>query len=144
MGHRVAPDPLVDLLALDHPAAGLGEHLHELELAPGELEAVPGDEGLELVGADLDLAGDQRPASSRGWLRRRRRTTASIRAMTSSGCEGLTIQSSAPSRRPRTRWATVEPCVQTTTPRSGSIPQTRSRNSQPSGPSSARSTSDRV
>ena len=58
--HRVAPDALVDLLALDHPAGGLGEHLHELELAPGQLEAVAGDERLELVGADLDLAGDDR------------------------------------------------------------------------------------
>ena len=36
--------------------------------------------------------------------------------MTSSGWQGLVTQSSAPSRRPRTRWATVEPPVQTTTP----------------------------
>ena len=52
---------------------------------------------------------------------------ASIRAITSSGWHGLLTQSSAPSRRPRTRWATLEGPVQTTTPRSGSMPQTRSR-----------------
>ena len=48
------------------------------------------------------------PRSSSPLARRRRRTTASIRAMTSSGWQGFAIQSSAPSRRPRTRWATVE------------------------------------
>ncbi len=78
------------------------------------------------------------PVSSRVWPRRWRRTTASIRAITSSGWQGFATQSSAPRRSPRTRWATVAPWVQTITPRSGSIPQTRSMKSQPSGPSSDR------
>ncbi len=60
MGHRVAPDPLVDRLALQHLALGPGEQLQQLELAPGQVEAVAADEGLELVGADLQLGGDQR------------------------------------------------------------------------------------
>src|SRR5271165_6388811 len=46
--------------------------------------------------------------------------------MTSSGWQGLVIQSSAPSRSPRTLWATVEGPVQTTMPRSGSASQRRS------------------
>ena len=37
--HRVAPHALVDLLALQHLALGLGEQLDELELAAGELDA---------------------------------------------------------------------------------------------------------
>ncbi len=61
VGHRVAPDPLVDRLALEHLALGVGEQLQQLELAPGQVEAAAADEGLELVGADLQLAGDQRP-----------------------------------------------------------------------------------
>ena len=60
MGHRVAPDPLVDRLALEHLALGVGEQLQQLELAAGQVEAVAADEGLELVGADLQLAGDER------------------------------------------------------------------------------------
>ena len=60
MGHRVSPDPLVDRLALEHLALGVGEQVQQLELAPGEVEAFAADEGLELVGADLELAGDQR------------------------------------------------------------------------------------
>ena len=59
VGHRVAPDPLVDGLALEHLALGAGEQVEELELAPGEVEAGAADEGLELVGADLQLAGDE-------------------------------------------------------------------------------------
>ena len=60
VGHRVTPDPLVDRLPLERLALGLGEQLQQLELAPGEVEADAADEGLELVGADLELAGDQR------------------------------------------------------------------------------------
>ena len=60
VGHRVAPDPLVDGLALEHLALGPGEQVEELELAPGQVEAVAGDEGLEAVGADLELAGEDR------------------------------------------------------------------------------------
>ncbi len=54
--------------------------------------------------------------------------------MTSSGWQGLVIQSSAPRRRPRTRWATVEGPVQTTIPSSGSAPQRRSNHAHAWGP----------
>src|SRR3954451_22341873 len=54
--HRVAPHPLVDLLALEHAPRGRRQQLDELELAPGQLDRLPVGEGLELVGADLDLA----------------------------------------------------------------------------------------
>jgi hypothetical protein len=54
--HGVAPDALVDLLALEDLALGLGQQLDELVLAPGQLDRGAGDEGLELVAADLDLA----------------------------------------------------------------------------------------
>src|SRR6478672_2483308 len=60
VGHRVAPDPLVDGLPLEHLALGLGQQVKELELATGEVEAAAADEGLELIGANLELAGDQR------------------------------------------------------------------------------------
>ena len=86
------------------------------------------DEGLELVGADLELAGDDGPRlAARVSARLRRRTTASTRAMSSSGWQGLVTQSSAPSRSPRTRWATVDRPVHTTTPRPGSRAHSRSR-----------------
>jgi hypothetical protein len=39
----------------------LGEQLEELELAAGEPDALAADEGLVLVGPDLELAGDKRP-----------------------------------------------------------------------------------
>src|SRR3954454_19006232 len=60
VGHRVAPDPLVDLLALEHLAAFLGEQVEQLELAAGEVEGLVADEGLEAVGADLHLADGER------------------------------------------------------------------------------------
>ena len=60
MGHRVAPDPLVDLLALEHLAALLGEQVEQLELAAGEVEGLLADEGLEAVGPDLHLADGER------------------------------------------------------------------------------------
>ena len=63
MGHRVAPDRLVDLLALEHLALRLGEQLEQLELAPREVDAAAAHERLELVGADLELAGHERTAS---------------------------------------------------------------------------------
>src|SRR3954454_3061202 len=50
------------------------------------------------------------------------------------------MQSSAPRRRPRTRWATEERPVQTITPSDGSRSATFSRSFQPAGPSTARST----
>ena len=56
-GHRVAPDALVDLLALEHAPAGVGEQLDQLELAPRQVDRAAGDERLEAVGADLELAG---------------------------------------------------------------------------------------
>ena len=67
------------------------------------------------------------PVSARASARRRRRTTASTRAISSSGWHGFVTQSSAPMRRPRTRWATVDPPVQTITPRPGSEEHSRSR-----------------
>ena len=118
--HRVAPHALVDLLALQHLPLRVGEQLDELELAPREVGADAADEGLELVGADLDLADrDAGPSRPRVSARLRRRTTASTRAISSSGWHGFVTQSSAPRRSPRTRWATDERPVQTTTPRPG-------------------------
>src|SRR5271165_371487 len=73
-------------------------------------------------------------------LRRRRLTTLCVRAITSSGWQGLVIQSSAPRRRPRTRWATVDGPVHTTMPNSGRAPHSRSSQAQAWGPSTARST----
>src|SRR5262245_16374000 len=61
VGHRVAPDLLVDVLALDHLAVRLREQLQQLELAAREPDAPPADEGLVLVAADLQLAGDEGP-----------------------------------------------------------------------------------
>ena len=55
MGHRVAPDPFVDLLAAQH-AIGLGEQLQDLELARGQLEALLADVRLVQVRPDRDLA----------------------------------------------------------------------------------------
>src|SRR5215216_441755 len=50
--HRVAPDLLVDLLALDHLAVGFGEELEELELAASQADALAADERLVLVGTN--------------------------------------------------------------------------------------------
>src|SRR3954454_4837933 len=78
--------------------------------------------------------------SLRTSARLRRRTTASMRAISSSGWHGLVTQSSAPSRSPRTRWATEDCPVQTITPSPGRRAQSLSRYVQPCGPSTARST----
>ena len=43
-----------------HLAARLGEQMQQLELAPRQVDGLPADEGLELVRADLELAGDDR------------------------------------------------------------------------------------
>src|SRR3954449_12511245 len=56
--HGVAPHALVDLLALQDLALGLGQQLDQLVLAAGELDGDAGHESLELVGTDLDLADD--------------------------------------------------------------------------------------
>src|SRR3954470_12191731 len=64
-GHRIAPDALVDLLALEHASLGVGEELDQLELAPGELDALAADVRLEQVGADLDVAGQHRSEHAR-------------------------------------------------------------------------------
>ena len=60
MGHRVAPDRLVDLLALEHLALSLRQQLEQLELAPRQVDAAAAHERLELIRADLQLAGHQR------------------------------------------------------------------------------------
>ena len=84
-GHRVAPDALVDLLALEHAALGAGQQLDQLELAAGELDRAAVDERLELVGADLELAGRDRAARRRaprrggGGARRPRRARSAPR-----------------------------------------------------------------
>src|SRR3954452_9497632 len=54
--HRIAPHALVDLLAREHLAGGVGQQLDELELAAREIDAGGADEGLELIRADLELA----------------------------------------------------------------------------------------
>src|SRR6201995_3190323 len=41
VSHRIAPDALIDLLALEHLAARLHEQLQQLELTPREVEALP-------------------------------------------------------------------------------------------------------
>src|SRR5215217_6750827 len=79
------------------------------------------------------------PASTRASARLRRRTTASTRAISSSGWHGFVTQSSAPRRRPRTRWATEDCPVHTTTPSCGSRAQSFSRYVHACGPSTARS-----
>src|SRR4051794_17817124 len=56
VNHGVAPHALVDLLALHDLALGLREELDQLVLAARELHRDPGDEGLELIRADLYLA----------------------------------------------------------------------------------------
>jgi hypothetical protein len=58
---RIAPYRLVDLLPLKDLALRLGEELEYLELAASEVGALRSDEGLELVGANLELAGHERP-----------------------------------------------------------------------------------
>src|SRR5438105_1208812 len=60
VSHRVAPDALVDLLALEHLPGGLREQPDQLELAAGEVEGRAPDEGLVLVRPDLHLAHDER------------------------------------------------------------------------------------
>ena len=60
VGHRIAPDPLVDRLALEHLALAVGEQVQQLELAAGQVEALTGGEGLELIWTDLQLTGGKR------------------------------------------------------------------------------------
>jgi len=139
-GHRVAPDALVDLLAFEHAALGGGQQLDELELAAGQLDRTALDEGLELVGPDLHLAGGEGDR-----VAARLAAPAAAHDGLDAGDDllrvaGLLTQSSAPSRSPRTRWATVDWPVQTTTPSPGSSAHTRSSHSHPCAPSPARST----
>src|SRR4051794_41805543 len=58
--HRIAPHALVDLLARELLAGGLGEQLDELELTAREVHGGGAHEGLELIRADLELAGHDR------------------------------------------------------------------------------------
>ena len=142
MGHRVAPDALVDLLALEDLPVRVGEELEQLELAPREVDGA-GRRRRPGTGRRGSRARPRRPGACSSGLaaRLRRRTTASTRATTSSGWQGLLTQSSAPSRRPRTRWATVDCSVHDDDAEAGQLASTtRSRNSQARGPSSVRST----
>src|SRR5262245_2258749 len=50
--HLVAPHPLVDPLARDHPPLRRGQQLQQLELAAGEAEGPPADKRLEHVRPD--------------------------------------------------------------------------------------------
>src|SRR4051794_5338446 len=61
MGHRVAPDLLVDLLPLDHLARHLSQKLEELEFPTRQLKALSADERLELIAAYLQLGMRHRP-----------------------------------------------------------------------------------
>ena len=99
------------------PARRAGQQVQQLELAARQADRAPADERLEHVGPDLELAGDDRLDRLRGQLACARGgvTAASMRASTSSGWHGLVTQSSAPSRSPRTRWATLVGPVQTIT-----------------------------
>src|SRR3954462_5522741 len=117
--HRVAPHALVDLLALEHATLGRGEQLDQLELAPREIDGHLADVRLEAIGADLDLAGADRRALLARLGPASPAHDGPTRASSSSGWQGFVSQSSAPSRRPRTRWATVDCPVQTTTPSPG-------------------------
>src|SRR4051794_6168343 len=65
VGHRVAPYALVDLFALEHAALGARQQLDELELAAREVDRAAVGEDLELVRADLDLAGEHRVGAER-------------------------------------------------------------------------------
>ena len=67
-----------------------------------------------------------------------------MRAISSSGWHGFASQSSAPSRSARTRWATVDGPLQTTTGSAGSAVHTCSRYAQPDAPSTARSIDERA
>ncbi len=72
-------------------------------------------------------------------LRRWRRIAASMMQISSSAWHGFVIHASAPSRSPRTRWATEDGPVHTITASPGNREQTRSRYSQLPGPRIARS-----
>ena len=128
MRHRVAPDPLVDRLPLEHLALALGEQLQQLELAPGQVEALAADEGLELVGPDLELAGDQRPALGPVRPRRRRRVDGFDPGDRLLGVAGLVdpvVDAEPQGRAPAGRRSSGR--CRRSRPRSGSMPQTRSR-----------------
>ena len=88
--HGVAPDALVDLLALQDLALGLGQQLDELELAPRQLDR---DARRRTPGTGRRGSRPRRsttgPFSTRTSARLRRRTTASMRAISSSGMAGL-------------------------------------------------------
>src|SRR5215208_4950811 len=56
----LAPDLAVELLARDDPIATFHQRRQQLELAHGEVQALPVDEHQELARAQLDLARPQR------------------------------------------------------------------------------------
>src|SRR2546430_3526008 len=53
--HRVAPHPLIDVLALEHAAVGGGELTHELVLLARQGRAAIADVRVEHLGPDLEL-----------------------------------------------------------------------------------------
>ena len=56
--HRVTPDPLIDVVALDDLALGLRQAGEQLELSACQADRRSGYERLELIGADLKLGCD--------------------------------------------------------------------------------------
>ena len=117
--HRVAPHALVDLLARDHLAAGAGEQLSSSNSRRVKSPLVPRTKAWKRSGRISTSPTVTASARASRWNARARRTTASTRAITSSGWHGFVIQSSTPRRRPRTRWPTDVRPVQTTTPSAG-------------------------
>src|SRR3954471_22149878 len=56
----VAPDLAVELLARDDAVTAFHQRGEQLQLAHGQVQALPVDEHYELAGTQLDLAGPQR------------------------------------------------------------------------------------
>ena len=108
MRHRVAPHALVDLLALEHPAARPASRCSSSNSRRVRSTLGPPTKAWNWSARISSSPATSGASSAVPAARLRRRTTASTRAMTSSGWHGLVTQSSAPMRRPRTRWATLD------------------------------------
>ena len=141
VGHRVAPDRLVDLLALEDLALGLGEQLQHLELAPREVDAAAADEGLELIGADLELARHERPGVDpcRGPLAAADHGLDAGEHLLGMAGLGDPVVGAERAARARAAPRSSGPC-RPRCPGPGRAAETRSRKSQAPGPSRARST----
>ena len=107
VGHRVAPDGLVDLLALEHLPAAWASSCSSSNSRRVRSTLRLRTNAWNWSARISSSPATSGPVSTRSDARLRRRTTASTRASTSSGWQGLVIQSSAPARRPRTRCETL-------------------------------------